>query len=107
MSVFRLTPLAKKDLAKIYRYTDKQWGRKQAKDYVAVLKADCAKLACGEKIGKSLPEYDLQLETYHSQHHYLFFLRQPDHIGVISILHETMDMPTHIRERLEDDNTHN
>jgi len=36
------------------------------------------------------------------EHHYLFFLELSDgYVGIISILHENMDLPTRLREDAE------
>jgi plasmid stabilization system protein ParE len=35
----------------------------------------------------------------HHEHHYLFFRELSDgHVGIISILHENMDLPARLRE---------
>lgn len=101
MSFFRLTPSAKADLAQIHRYTRKQWGNEQAQRYSAQLKSDFVALASGKKSGRLLSELDAGLEVYLSQKHYILYLRYDNHIGILGVLHEKMDMLTRIKDRLE------
>ena len=45
MSNYRLTPVAKSDLLKIWKYTAEHWGRKQAKKYLLNIQTKLEHLA--------------------------------------------------------------
>ncbi len=89
---------------KIWNYTYKEWGEKQAVKYITGLHDHLSKLANKQKIWMELPNSlivppDLNLEVYFSryEHHQIFFRKlSKGNIGIISILHESSDMPVRL-----------
>ena len=54
MPEYRLSPAAQRDLADIWRYTNKQWGKEQANRYTLGIGAICAKLAEARSRGRTV-----------------------------------------------------
>jgi plasmid stabilization system protein ParE len=96
-------PAARERLLQIWDYTERKWGEEQADAYVRGLVAAA---------------HDLRRQRIHwrpvrgdrfpgiwfirHEHHYLFFRVLSDgDIGIISILHENMDLPARLKEDAE------
>ena len=105
MNLYRLYPRADKQQDKIWQYTVEKWSIEQADKYILGLHEHFEKLANKEKPWRKLLSTKLSLskEAYFSRYkkHFVFFTKLPNNaIGVISILHETMDIPTRLRKDL-------
>jgi plasmid stabilization system protein ParE len=92
----------------IWRYTVETWGRRQAEKYIRGLHAFLAKLAETRALWRPLPRSlvvpaDLKLDAWFAryEHHYVFFRELPEGIGIISILHERMDLPVRLADDLQ------
>ena len=102
MSLYRLYPRADKQQDKIWQYTFDLWSVEQADKYIHGLHKHFEKLASKEVPWRKLPQTKLPLskDAYFSryQKHFIFFRELPNHnIGIISILHEVMDIPARLR----------
>ncbi|WHA39758.1 type II toxin-antitoxin system RelE/ParE family toxin [Agrobacterium larrymoorei] len=93
---------------KIWRDTVGRWGEAQAESYLKGLHTHLQRLCDNRLLWRRLPQRlavpsDIKREAYFSryEHHYLFF-RTLDNgdLGVMSILHEKMDMAVRLREDL-------
>jgi len=101
-------PPADKAQDSIWNYTCEEWGKEQAKRYITELHKHLQKLSEKKKLWRILPDSlivppDLDLQAYFSkyEHHYIFFRKlSGDKIGVISILHESADIPVRLRRDL-------
>ncbi|WHO76809.1 type II toxin-antitoxin system RelE/ParE family toxin [Rhizobium sp. BT03] len=92
----------------IWRDTREAWGETQADTYILGLHAYLQRL-CGDRlIWRHLPQRlavpaDIQRSAYFGryEHHYVFFreLENGD-LGVMSILHERMNLPVRLKEDL-------
>ncbi len=108
MAGYRFYLTADKRQDDIWDYTLKEWGEQQAEKYIIGLHAHVNKLANNKLLWQSLPNnlltpQDLSLPVYFSHYskHYLFFRELSDGmIGIMTILHETMDIPVRLREDL-------
>lgn len=105
MSLYRLYPRADKQQDKIWQYTVEQWSIEQAEKYIHGLHVHFQKLANKEKPWRKLPQTKMRIskDAYFSRYekHFIFFRELPDDtIGIISILHEVMDIPTRLRSDL-------
>ena len=93
---------------KIWSYTFDTWGESQAKKYISELHAHLENLADDRHLWLKLPKNlvvpdDLDAEIYFSkyEHHYVFFRELSGGVlGVISILHEKMDLPIRLNHDL-------
>ncbi len=106
---YRFFPAADTAQDKIWDYTLNEWGEKQAKKYITELHDHLAKLADKETPWKQLPHNivvpaDLKTKVYFSKykHHYIFFRELSDGaLGIMSILHEKMDIPVRLAQDLD------
>ncbi len=99
---------AQERLLEIWDYTEQTWGEDQADKYVRSL-VDAINKAQDES-HRWRPVLDDALRGiyfFRHQHHFIFFRKlSKGALGVISILHEKMDLPSRLREdsdRNEDD----
>lgn len=108
MATYRFYPRADAAQDKIWRDTVEKWGEPQAVTYITGLHAHLKRLCEERAHWRQLPQKlavpaDVKREAYFSryEHHYLFF-RELDNgdLGVMSILHERMDLPVRLKEDL-------
>ncbi|ENN85340.1 hypothetical protein RHSP_53488 [Rhizobium freirei PRF 81] len=108
MPAYRFYPRADAAQDKIWRDTVEKWGEAQAVTYIRGLHAHLQLLTKDRHLWRRLPQRlavpaDVKREAYFSryEHHYVFFriLNNGD-LGVMSILHERMDMAVRLKEDL-------
>ncbi len=104
MSV-NILPAAKERLIGIWQYTAETWGDQQADRYVRDLVAHARDLASRKAAWRPVRERGFRGMFFSRfRHHYLFFREFPEgSIGVVSILHENMDLPHRLKEDLDTD----
>ncbi len=99
----KIYPAARERILDIWAYTEKTWGADQADKYVRGL-VGAINAANGER-DRWRPVADAALEGVffiRYQHHFIFFRELSEKIpGVISILHENMDIPSRLKEDSE------
>jgi toxin ParE1/3/4 len=96
----RIFPAASGRLLEIWDYTEKKWGEEQADRYIRQLVAAAHELPGNFRSWRPVRDRVLKGVFFiRHRHHYIFFrrLRQGD-LGVISILHENMDIPSRLKE---------
>jgi len=93
---YRLTPQAERDLENIWTYTFRAWSAKQADQYHADLIVAIKRLARGERTGRNVDELRSGYLKYAVGQHVLFYRLSTHHLDVIRILHQRMDIPTHL-----------
>lgn len=99
----KILPAARERLLGIWQYTSETWGDEQADKYVDGLIASLSGLAGKLDLWRPVKE-DRFSGVYFTRyrHHYIFFKALADSsLGVISVLHETMDLPNRLREDVE------
>ena len=108
MTRYLFFPPADARLDEIWEYTEERHGEQQAIKYITGLHDHLQKLS-DEKIKwekiprKWIVPADLDLDVYFSkyEHHFIFFRQFSNNkIGVMSILHEMVDVPMHLKEDL-------
>lgn len=108
MAGYRFYPRADVTQDKIWRDTVEAWGEAQADTYLRGLHAHLQRLCDNRLIWRRLPQKlavppDIKRKGYFSryEHHYIFF-RELDNgdLGVMSILHERMDLAVRLKEDL-------
>jgi len=92
MPDYRLTPAAKSDLLKIWNYTMKSWGEKQAEKYLLDIENKLERLAANSKLGRQRSEINLSYYSFPVKKHIIFYLKSGNHIDIIGILHGKMDI---------------
>jgi toxin ParE1/3/4 len=96
MHRIELRPAAARDLDAIADYTKQQWGKGQARLYLAAIRANI----------ESLKDFPMRHPAYQSEgkefrkllsgHHLIFYRIIGDTVQVIRILHERMDVDRHL-----------
>jgi plasmid stabilization system protein ParE len=108
MAGYRFYPRADAAQDKIWRDTSDRWGEGQADTYIRGLHSHLEWLCENRLVWRRLPQKlavpsDVKRHAFFSryEHHYVFF-RELDNgdLGVMSILHEKMDLPVRLREDL-------
>ncbi len=110
MAGYRFFPAADLRQDEIWEYTCKHWGEKQAEKYIRDLHNHLQELADKKKLWRPLScsmiiPSDIKINVYfsHYKRHYIFFRELSDDlIGVMSILHDSIDIPVRLAEDLQD-----
>jgi toxin ParE1/3/4 len=89
---FYFTKLSKKDLKDIWHYTYKNWGEKQADNYLSAIRDACIELSKFPTIGRLFHGLDKEVRVYRYQKHYIFYIERKESIKIIAIIHEKMDI---------------
>lgn len=102
----KIYPAARRQIIEIWLYTDKTWGEKQADKYVRGL-YNAIKKAAGNKYQWRKVEYEgvkgIFIVRY--EHHNVFFrILSKGVLGVVTVLHESMDLPNRLKENLAEEN---
>lgn len=109
MAAYRFYPTADRRQDEIWGYTCEQWGAAQAEKYIRGLHGHIQELADRKRPWNPLSASlivppDLEIDVFFTryEHHYLFFRELSDGtVGIMSILHEAMDIPVRLVEDLE------
>ena len=97
MPRFSLTKQALEDLREIGRHTQKRWGREQRRHYLALLDRCFHALAENPNQGQRCDEIRFGYRKLPSGQHVVFYREQvASGIKVIRILHERMDLESHL-----------
>jgi toxin ParE1/3/4 len=97
---YKILSGAKKQLIKIWLYTEEKWGEEQANLYINGLYCSLEEMALSPKLWKKI-NYEKMNNVYYHRYkkHFIFFrLLNTNSIGVISILHEKMNLPERLKE---------
>ncbi len=82
----------------IGRYTQKKWGHEQCNKYLAKLDASFHTIASEPDIGLACDEIRSGYRKYHVGRHLIFYRQTDAHIEIVRILHDRMDVETHMPE---------
>ena len=97
--VIKILPRAKQRIIEIWDYTSRIWDEEQADTYTKGLTSHILDISSHKMSWSILKEKRMKNIFYlQYRHHYIFFRELSDHIGVISILHENMDIPARLKE---------
>jgi plasmid stabilization system protein ParE len=99
----KIYPAAQERILEIWYYTEKKWSEKQADAYVRELVAEIETVAVQRHRWRPVFDGALQgVYFFRHRHHYVFFRElSKKRLGVISVLHEKMDIPARLREDAE------
>lgn len=92
MAQFNVTLRAKEDLRAIWRYTRDAWGEAQADRYVTALYDRFGWLAAHPATGTHRPDIREGYHCFREGKHLVFYLRFLDHIDIIGVPHQRMDV---------------
>lgn len=93
---FLLSPRAEHDLEDIWLYSYRTWSKDQADRYHAGLIAAITGLAAGDKTGRDASDLRDGYRKFSVGRHVLFYRECDEHIAVIRILHQSMDVSLHL-----------
>jgi len=96
MGSFRLTQRAIADLRSIGLYTQTTWGREQRNRYLTKLDQVFHLLAQEPQRGRVCDDIRAGYRKYHVGRHLIFYRTEQDDIEIIRILHDSMDIESHL-----------
>ncbi len=99
MPVFRLSAKSLEDLKSIGRFTLKSWGREQRNIYLSKPDESFHRLAEQPHLGNARDDIRKGYRVYHVGRHLVFYRQKSTCIEIIRILHDRMDVETHLRRR--------
>ncbi|MDE0155945.1 MAG: type II toxin-antitoxin system RelE/ParE family toxin [Gammaproteobacteria bacterium] len=88
--------LAEQDLIEIWLYTLNEWGEYQADKYLDDLEEAIRLLAEQPLICRERTELNPPVRIHHHAHHLIVYLALEDGINVVRVLHESMDVDSHM-----------
>lgn len=96
----RIYPAAQERILEIWDYTERKWNEKQADAYVRELVAEIETVMVQRHRWRPVTDESLKgVYFFRHRHHYIFFRElNKKRVGVISVLHEKMDIPARLRE---------
>jgi toxin ParE1/3/4 len=92
MGHFIFTKKAETDLIEIYRYSFLNYGERQADFYIEALKQKCRFLADNPLLYRERDEFTTPVRIHHHKKHLIVYTLERDHIVIIRLLHERMDV---------------
>jgi toxin ParE1/3/4 len=98
---YKIYTAAKKQLVEIWQYTEAKWGEEQANNYISGIYSSIVKISSSPELWR-LVKNDKIKNVFYCRYgkHFIFFRSLSDKsVGIISILHERMNLP----ERLKHD----
>lgn len=96
MPHFQLSLKAYEDLKAIGRYTLKAWGRDQRNKYLSKLDACFHFLAEHPESGMQCDYIRTGYRMHHIGKHLIFYRTNQNTIEIIRVLHESMDIKSHL-----------
>lgn len=96
----KIFPAARDRISEIWRYTEKKWGEEQADHYVQGLVDAINDLRHERQQWKPVRDRALSgIFFFRYRHHYIFFRELSSaSVGVISILRESMEKPSRLKD---------
>ena len=99
MPAFRLSAKSLEDLKSIGRFTLKFWGREQRNIYLSKLDESFHILADQPHVGSARDDIRMGYRVYHVGRHLIFYRQKSTDIEIIRILHDRMDVETHLKRQ--------
>jgi toxin ParE1/3/4 len=96
MKAILISPMARKDLESIYKYTLEEWSEAQANTYIKLLFTAIENLNNPNTIFKSLRVNSLNYSIEKVAHHFIFCKISDDTITISRVLHKKMDFFKHL-----------
>lgn len=97
MSRYVLSPKAQADIDGIWDYTADIWNIEQADRYVDRIKRACESISPDGREGRLLTEVREGYRKVAVGSHFIIFRIVEDTIDVVRILHQKMDIPSHLQ----------
>jgi len=96
----KISDAARERLLEIWNYTEETWGEAQADKYLRGLVETAERAHKSRHLWRPVPDEELKGAFFiRYRHHFIFFRElSTGTIGVISILHENMDIPSRLKD---------
>ena len=97
-------PKAQEQLLNIWDYTERTWGEEQANIYIHGLIQVVESAVSQRHLWRPATDNSLlDIFFIRYRHHFIFFRElSKGRLGVISVLHENMDLPVRLKQDVED-----
>ena len=95
---YKLTPKAELDLDDIWKYSTKKWGVQKAMDYTDELVAGFQFLNKHPTLNQPRTEFSHPICIHRCNKHLIIYLEKNRDILIVRILHERMDIESHITQ---------
>jgi len=82
----------------IWFWTDRTWSEKQADDYLRDLRDEFSALAADPHRGLKADDIRADYWRKRFRSHVIFFLRRPDAIEIVRVLHSSMSFSRHLKD---------
>lgn len=96
MSRYILSPLACADLNDIWEHTSKRWDDDQAETYLRIIRAAIDAVAANPKLGRLYDDVRAGYRRHRAGYHLIFYREMSGAIDVVRVLHEKMDVESHL-----------
>ena len=100
----KIYPVARRRIIEIWHYTDKTWGEKQADKYVRGPYRAIEDAGSNKYLWRKVEHEDVKgIFFVCYEHHYVFFRELSKGVlGIVNVLHESMDIPNCLKEDLHE-----
>ena len=95
-----VAPAAQSDIASIFNYTLANWGEKQAKNYLLIIKKALQTLREQPLKGKVRPELNPNIRSIIVEKHIVYYRQQEKVLEIVRILHGRQDPDVRVSENL-------
>ena len=96
MSGFILSPVARRDIRQIWRYSFRQWGEPKADAYIRDINHYFVRLSERPDRGKPCDYIRSGYFRANYESHAIFFRLEDEGIFIIRVLHQSMDFDRHL-----------
>ncbi len=93
---YKILPKARFDLEDIWLYGVNQWGLKQAEHYLEELEQSFQFITENPKLCRERDEFTPPVRIHHQGRHLIVYFINDDHILIIRVLHNSMDIEQHL-----------
>ncbi|MBO9543328.1 type II toxin-antitoxin system RelE/ParE family toxin [Caulobacter sp.] len=97
MSGYRLTPRAQRDFDEIWVYSKAKWGARRALTYLREIRATIALAAANPDLSPFDEDLPSGYRRRSTGSHFIFYRRGEGFIEIVRVLHQTMDIDSHLR----------
>lgn len=98
MTRYFFSPAADADLVEIWLYTAETWSADQADTYTGRIVEACSGIAAGRTRGKPADRVKRDYLKVAVGSHFIVYRQTEDQIVVVRILHQRMDISSHLRD---------
>lgn len=96
MTNYQLSPRALQSVQQISTYTLKRFGRRQQKKYLRDLRTVMRAVAKNPSLGRDRGDIKSGYFSMTSGKHNIYYRKQPQHIEIIDVLHQSMEPTLHL-----------